>query len=949
VTNPGLPCLCVAVWALLFPPSAAAQPAISRAKADPGRIAADSPLASFKGYIYAATPDHRHLVRRNTHEGVWEQFATGAVLIRVAGLSADEGFLYVADAEAAAVYKISIETGAAEMVYRGAPLEHPSDLAVLGNHVYVSSTLNSIADVDIASKTVTSVDVGVDLPRSGHLHLAAFAHELIFSIPEASLLIGISNISTPRLRTRSVYLCPSGTPICESVMSNKSPTRLPPSVVPQPAGLAAIQHPGPIALRDGILYIVDEGSHKLYTSSRHLLRPVHLYSSDNPVKEPSSIAVTKDAVVVLDSSTADIVIWPLLVPAQITVDVKTSESLSSIYNYLYDRGILPTKVTPLRGSMERILREEGALLSPYVVSLNPVICGLNPGLCAKGMVKTTSLLGTPVVIPDLYSENFIDVRQITLDGKHSLRYEVARGIQSGTLQPWRSAAKLLQLNPQFNQSRLSSLVRLIEYERQGTFTVPVELVRYFAAVPALDLEVPASELGVIQARSKAGLTITSLVEFASTPQADLDQTQTYYAPLDRQSFEKAYKILLNTINYRHPPPLISHPNSSVGVAEDIVDCDDQDIRDACKVFGLKPQPQSIAKTSNANERVYRESRELDHGTSVAALIGARQTGFAGTGLAAPEVFLVPIHSTEPPLTEEMRQAVLQGGTQVFNLSFAFKPFEYPRTLFTAIADKDRGLSNALFVVSAPDDGNPVEPVSRVPIMFANRPNVIGVAGTLLDGSNLIPNDGGSMWGTEYVQVAAPGIGFGATGLNNSYVSVGGTSFAAPLVSATAALLIEQGVGIPRLIKQRIIATSTVVPAYKDKVKGGLLNVGRAVSNVAAAVLVKNFDPDRDPKENETVVLLEKPGSIYIDSSKGTFQLPLKNLLRLTLGKDGSYRVIFQDQLDDNRLVVLEDVSFSADKPWNFRYRLATAPGAVQGPIVSDCLCNYTDYFGPILK
>ena len=941
--------LCLAVSALLFSPGEAAQSAISRAKVDHGRIAADSPLASLNGYIYAVTPDHRNLVRRNVHEGVWEPFATDAVLSRVAGLAADEHVLYVSDAEAATVYKLSIDTGAAEVLYRGVPLENPSDLAVVENHVYVSNTPNSIADVDVDSKTVTTVDVGADLPRSGHLHLAAFAHELIFSIPEAGLLIGISNVATPGLRTRSAYLCPNGTPICDSVIASKLPTGFLPSVVPQPAKLAAIQHPGPIALRDGVVYIADEGDHKLYTSSRHLLRPVHLYSSVSPVKEPSSIVVTSDAVVVLDSSTADIVIWPLLVPAQITVDVKTSESLSSIYRYLYDRGILPTKGTSLRGSMERTLREEGAMLSPYVPSLDPVICGLNPHLCANGVVKTTSLFGTPVVIPDLYSENFIDVRQITLDGKHSLRHEVARGIQSGILQPWKSASKLLLLNPQFNQSKVSSRLHLIEHERTGTFTVPVELVRYFAAVPASDLAVPASALNMIQSRSKTGLTITSLVELVSTPQTEWYQLQTYYAPLDRQSFEKAYKDLLKTINYRHPPALISHPNSSVGVAEEVIDCDDQDMRDVCIVFGVKPQPQSIAPTRSANEPVYREFQKLDHGTSVAALIGARRTGFAGMGLAAPEVFVVPMHSTEPPLTDEMKQAVLQGGTQVFNLSIAFDPFVYPPALHTAIFSKDRGFSNALFVVAAPDDGNPAEAPLRVPIIFANRPNVIGVAATLLDGSNLIPNDGGSAWGTEYVQVAAPGIGFGATGLNNSYVAVGGTSFAAPLVSATAALLIEQGVGDPRLIKQRIIATSTMVSAYKDKVKGGLLNVDRAVSNVAAAVLVKNFDSDQNAKGNEKVVLLEKTGSIYIESSKGAFQLPLRNLLRLTLGKDGSYRVIFQDQLDDNRLVVVDDVSFSADKPWNFRYRLATAPGAAPGPVVSDCLCYYTDYFGPILK
>jgi subtilisin family serine protease len=288
--------------------------------------------------------------------------------------------------------------------------------------------------------------------------------------------------------------------------------------------------------------------------------------------------------------------------------------------------------------------------------------------------------------------------------------------------------------------------------------------------------------------------------------------------------------------------------------------------------------------------------------------------------------------------------VLQTGAQVFNLSFAFDDGPPPQKIADEITlGTPNTLVNAIFIVAAPDDGKPVcGGTISYPICWANQPNVIGVAATLLDGSDLIPNDEGPAWGKEYVQVAAPGIGFGAPALNGNYVPVAGTSFAAPLVSATAALLIEQGVTDPRLIKQRIIATTTVKGPYKDKVKGGLLNVDRAVSHVAEGVLV-------DASGNEKVVQLVRGGKIYVTSGKGNFYIDLKNVLRLTQQKGGTYRIIFQDQYDPSKLEVWDGVSFSTTARWKIKYRIAAAPGAPLGPQLPDDLADYADYFGPILN
>jgi hypothetical protein len=906
--------------------------------------AIQTPIAVYQNFVYAVTDDHKHILRRTLDEpGPWILCPTTAHFTNITGLSADGGELYVVDAGSQTVYSLAIESGIPTTLYQGSPILEPEDLAYAANHLYIADLQKGVLDLNLSSHQLVVFNIGNALPTSGHIHLAVGGGQLLISNPDESILISISNPSLAGAKTRTDYLCPPTSPSCLRPNNDSGADKLIAAVLPSLPKIAAVQHPGPIAIKDGVIYSIDTVLNQLFASSRTTLRPIRLYSYDHKVTSPTRVLATDDSIVLYDSSLRDITIWPLLVPTEVVVDVQKAEPLSAIYNYLYDKGLLPTKTVSLDRSIEKTLRDQGVLLSPYSRLMNPVICGLNHTICVKGNLLRTLPVGLQLVIPDLYSESYIDVRTVKLDGSRSLEEEVDHRIQSDGFDPWKSPDKLIQLNPQFHSSEP------ISQQREGIFTIPVELVRYVVAFPKQDLSNRSSNLSALRRKYDDALDVYSLQTAKTTSQDDTHLNELLVA-LDQLSFQKAFKTLQATIHYVHPTPQFV-ANPVIGIAEEFIDCDNPDIKDNCtKLTGASStSPQSIPLTTVETPPTFRLFKSADHGTAVAGIIAAREAGISGRGLDAPEGYVLFLYS-EGDLGEEVKRAVLYNGAQVFNFSFKFDSPVPPEKLADIVSEKSPNkLVNALFVVAAPDDGKPVCVADQNwPICWADQSNVIGVAATTLDGTELLQNAGGSKWGSQYVQVAAPGIGFGATGVNKDYVSIAGTSFAAPIISATAALLIEQGVDSPQLIKQRIIATAAVRPTYKDNIQGGLVDVSRAVSHVREGVLVRGPISDHPDPASDLVVQIP-PGSqlVLTTATRPDIQIDMRSLLRLTLQNTGKYRAVFQDNLNPGRLIVWDDVTFPIDKPWKFNYRLPNEPGQGLNPILRGDLSQFVDYYGPI--
>lgn len=239
-----------------------------------------------------------------------------------------------------------------------------------------------------------------------------------------------------------------------------------------------------------------------------------------------------------------------------------------------------------------------------------------------------------------------------------------------------------------------------------------------------------------------------------------------------------------------------------------------------------------------------------HGTAVASLIaGNGRSGFRGI---APSAVIMPIRVNEnegasekdgrPTDDQKIANAIdwaIQRGADVINISFAYlgddaEPSKH-REFVEAIK---RAVDKNVVIVAA--TGNERDAKDSFP---ANQPSVIGVAAIKADGSRWESSTVGS-----FVDISAPGLDVvAAYAKGGGYQGFQGTSFAAPLVAGTVALLKQQHPSwkTADFIKQ-ITATADRSPGGRKSHEygAGVLNPVRAVTE-QAAVGVAYHAPDAE--------------------------------------------------------------------------------------------------------
>ncbi len=215
--------------------------------------------------------------------------------------------------------------------------------------------------------------------------------------------------------------------------------------------------------------------------------------------------------------------------------------------------------------------------------------------------------------------------------------------------------------------------------------------------------------------------------------------------------------------------------------------------------------------------------DLGHGTRVAGLIAARADNGLGIRGLAPGVTILDIPilgatrgavATDAQLAAALDCAV-RSGADVINVSLS-GPCVAGSPVPSAV---DRALASGAVVVAAAGNS-----AGAGPVCPAALPGVISVTAIAADGSSgPFPADG------SWIDLAAPGRSMVTTDGSGpaSYAVDSGTSFATPLVSAAAALLVEAH---PNWSPQRIaLQLETSAAAAASGAGIGVLDVAAALS------------------------------------------------------------------------------------------------------------------------
>lgn len=228
-----------------------------------------------------------------------------------------------------------------------------------------------------------------------------------------------------------------------------------------------------------------------------------------------------------------------------------------------------------------------------------------------------------------------------------------------------------------------------------------------------------------------------------------------------------------------------------------------------------------------NNRIYTGSND-DHGTHGAGTIAAstdNAMGIAGVaGNSRVKVMILKAlggrdgSGSTMSVIQAIRYAEANGAS-IVNLSLGTS--EYDPLLHYTIASSDM-----LFVIAA---GNNAVNSDRTPCYPASYDcdNIISVANVSFDGTL----SGSSNYGTQTVDIAAPGTYIISTTPDNDYGYMSGTSMAAPFVTAAASLLYSYRPDISLAdVKEIILSSARPLDTLQGKtMTGGMLDVSAALS------------------------------------------------------------------------------------------------------------------------
>lgn len=566
--------------------------------------------------------------------------------------------------------------------------------------------------------------------------------------------------------------------------------------------------------------------------------------------------------------------------------------MTALFETLRLHGVLPTRAVTADGrTPELVLRAEAQLFGAHFpVELDRLLCSLNPRVCscegqpAGSACRWTNRAGDPIVVPAVQFETYVTPRTQRRRPDESMQSAVDRARGCEAYDP-----DCRVFISHLNRQGVDDLEAM-----RGEIILPTLAV--LARLPA-EIVTPAVERAL-------GPQLVPLIEAESrTSAAGQQQGASESAETSPAMVEPA---VLQQISH----PRANGDGAAVPRLVNVVVMDDRVDRDHCAfgatsdvvVYNLgEADPQSSAQPRppcGTSEKA--ELAAWEHGTHIAGLLGARDPrhGLVGVNpearLVAYEVMdLIRLPNPRGPhlVAEKMNQAV-RNGAEVFNLSFS-----YPARGSDPIQDRIAHLEQQVFVAAAGNDSQDLTLGCRVlpACLGARLGNVISVLA--LDGDRLVrvAPGRGSNYGAD-LDLAAPGQDILSTISGNRLARMSGTSQAAPLVAGAVSLLLAADSKLrPLQIKNRLIATSDLLPDLTDKARGGRLNVARALAFTNAHIST------RDGREIRGSVVNSPEMQVYFRRGS-RLATQLGWIWRLVRHDDDTYTVFYQRDGDGDSIV-----------------------------------------------
>ena len=372
---------------------------------------------------------------------------------KLSALAYKDGSLYVCASQPPTIFQLNVETLKEKVLWKGEPLINPTSIAVSDTGEVAIADTNSIfwlGGSPSAQQGPPSPTIRED-KRFGNPSRLVFAGYKLLVLDD-----GGENIVAPLRKSDSEKEILVGS-----------------AVLKDEGKLLKIKD---FAFYRGVYYIADARQIVSYIQNANSILPIAL---KDPFLNPSRILLTEEKLFIATKNT--ILNIPRLVPVSVTLNadqMKSNEALIALYQYLFSRGILPTR-RHIAGrpynNLEQMLLEKNLLISgfndkePYPensakVVLARLICKLNRDLCNRFSGTENQALEIPIVIreeltlPDVTINRGLTTSRVDLAGK-SVSQHLRERVPSEKEREKIDVKYLSRINPSLSRTMEAELGR----------------------------------------------------------------------------------------------------------------------------------------------------------------------------------------------------------------------------------------------------------------------------------------------------------------------------------------------------------------------------------------------------------------------------------------------------------------------------------------------------------